>query len=56
MTKFKVGDKVNFILVSKVISSGIITEVKPSRTLKTYTFVTAEGKEQYSDSEFLQLA
>lgn len=51
--KFKVGDKINYILAGNIFLTGIITAVRPSKTEKTYTFDSG-GKLYFSDGKFLQ--
>lgn len=38
--KFKVGDKVSFVLVDKVLFTGIIVKAESTREFKPYTIKT----------------
>ena len=51
--KFKVGQKVNYILAGKVLFSGVIIEAEVSRGLKPYTIKKDDGSIGYANEEFL---
>jgi len=53
--KYKVGQKVNYVLDKTVIDTGIIIDATITYHYKPYTILSDTGKEIYAHEEYLQL-
>lgn len=53
--KYKIGQKVNYVLNNTVVYTGIITDATFTKHYKPYTIVSDEGKEFYANEEFLEI-
>lgn len=52
--RFKVGDKVDYVLAGKVIFSATVTEIQTGNALKPYILTTADGETKYATDRYLK--